>query len=132
VEALQEGLLISPWVGERFTEDVGPDVSRCSLVAGCRELLRSGSLTCKPLHSALRRRDGGCREPGRDPVGPGSTVGAAAIVNAVKCQVAAGLTARGKPPLVLSSSVFSGDASAAKFDASYDDYRRRVRRVYGD
>jgi len=67
-----------------------------------------------------------------DPVGPGSTVGAAAVVNAIKCQVASGLTARGKPPLVLSSSVFSGDASAAKFDASYDDYRRRVRRVYGD
>ncbi len=67
-----------------------------------------------------------------DPVGPGSTVGAAAVVNAVKCLVADGLTKRGKPPLVLSSSVFSGDASAAKFDASYDDYRRRVRRVYGD
>jgi uncharacterized phosphosugar-binding protein len=67
-----------------------------------------------------------------DPVGPGSTVGAAAVVNAVKCLVAEGLTKRGKPPLVLSSSVFSGDASAAKFDASYDDYRRRVRRVFGD
>ena len=67
-----------------------------------------------------------------DPVGPGSTIGAAAVVNAIKCLVAAGLTARGKPPLVLSSSVFAGDASAAKFDASYDDYRRRVRRVYGD
>jgi uncharacterized phosphosugar-binding protein len=67
-----------------------------------------------------------------DPVGPGSTVGAAAVVNAVKCLVAEGLTKRGKPPLVLSSSVFAGDASAAKFDASYDDYRRRVRRVFGD
>jgi len=67
-----------------------------------------------------------------EPVGPGSTIGAAAVVNAVKCLVAAGLTERGKPPLVLSSSVFSGDRSAEKFDASYDDYRRRVRRVYGD
>lgn len=66
-----------------------------------------------------------------DPVGPGSTVGAAAVVNAIKCMVADGLTRRGKPPLVLSSSVFSGEASAAKFDASYDDYRRRIRRVYG-
>ena len=67
-----------------------------------------------------------------DPVGPGSTIGAAAVVNAVKCLVAAGLTERGKPPLVLSSSVFAGDNSAEKFDASYDDYRRRVRRVYGE
>ncbi len=66
-----------------------------------------------------------------DPVGPGSTVGAAAVVNAIKCMVAEGLTRRGKPPLVLSSSVFSGEASAAKFDASYDEYRRRIRRVYG-
>ena len=66
-----------------------------------------------------------------DPVGPGSTIGAAAVVNAIKCLVAAGLTQRGKPPLVLTSSIIAGDASAAKFDASYDDYRRRVRRVYG-
>ncbi|MCY3903701.1 MAG: SIS domain-containing protein [Caldilineaceae bacterium] len=80
-----------------------------------------------PAGDAMVRVDGL-----EDPVGPGSTIGAAAVVNAVKCLVAAGLTERGKPPLVLSSSVFSGDRSAEKFDASYDDYRRRVRRVYGD
>ena len=80
-----------------------------------------------PAGDAMVRVDGL-----EDPVGPGSTIGAAAVVNAVKCLVAAGLTERGKPPLVLSSSVFAGDRSAEKFDASYDDYRRRLRRVYGD
>ena len=54
---------------------------------------------CTPAGDAMVTVDGL-----GDPVGPGSTVGAAAVVNAIKCQVAAGLTARGKPPLVLSSS----------------------------
>ena len=67
-----------------------------------------------------------------DPVGPGSTVGAAAVTNALKCAIAERLTALGQPPLVLTSSFFIGGAeSARRFDASYDDYRRRVRRVYG-
>lgn len=82
---------------------------------------------CTPAGDAMVTVDGL-----EDPVGPGSTVGAAAVVNAIKCLVAEGLTRRGRPPLVLSSSVFAGDATPAKFDASYDDYRRRVRRVYGD
>jgi len=36
-----------------------------------------------------------------DPVGPGSTVAAATIVNLLKCAVAERLTAQGKPPKVL-------------------------------
>ncbi len=67
-----------------------------------------------------------------DPVGPGSTVGGALIVNALKCLVADRLTRAGHPPLVLSSSYFLGaDASQQRFDACYDDYRTRVRRVFG-
>jgi hypothetical protein len=42
------------------------------------------------------------------------------------------LTRRGQPPLVLTSSYFIGAAAAAqRFEATYDDYRARVRRVYG-
>ncbi len=72
------------------------------------------------------------RVPGLEyPVGPGSSVGYAAVVNALKCLVAAELTRLGKPPLVLTSSVFIGSqASAELFDRTYDDYRRRVARVY--
>lgn len=67
-----------------------------------------------------------------DPVGPGSTVGAAAVTNMIKCQVAEQLTRLGKPPLVLSSSYFLGSEKAAeRFDACYDEYRQRVRRVWG-
>ncbi len=67
-----------------------------------------------------------------DPVGPGSTVGAATITNALKCAIAEKLTAKGQPPLVLTSSYFIGaEASKQRFDDSYDDYRARIRRVYG-
>lgn len=66
------------------------------------------------------------------PVGPGSTVGYAVIVNALKCAVAAELTRRGQPPLVLTSSHFIGSAASAElFERTYDDYRARVAQVYG-
>ena len=67
-----------------------------------------------------------------DPIGPGSTIGAAAVTNALKCRIAEKLTALGKPPLVLTSSYFIGsEASKKRFDDCYDDYRDRVRKVYG-
>ena len=67
-----------------------------------------------------------------DPVGPGSTIGGAAVVNALKCLIAERLTQKGKPPIVLTSSYFIGSAaSQERFDVCYDDYRDRVRRVYG-
>ncbi|MBX2822594.1 MAG: SIS domain-containing protein [Rhodothermaceae bacterium] len=67
-----------------------------------------------------------------DPVGPGSTVGGAAIVNALKSLVAEKLTAMGKPPIVLTSSYFIGsEASEERFDVCYDDYRRRMKKVFG-
>ena len=67
-----------------------------------------------------------------DPVGPGSTIGAAAVTNALKCRIAEKLTARGKPPIVLTSSYFIGsEASKRRFDECYDDYRDRIQKVYG-
>ncbi|MEX2401080.1 MAG: SIS domain-containing protein [Rhodothermales bacterium] len=67
-----------------------------------------------------------------DPVGPASTVGGAAVVNTVKCLLADRLTRMGKPPIVLTSSYFLGsEASRERFDVCYDEYRRRMRRVYG-
>lgn len=67
-----------------------------------------------------------------DPVGPGSTIGAAAVTNAIKCAVAERLVAKGVPLHVLTSSALIGSqASAEQFDQSYDEYRRRLRRVYG-
>lgn len=73
------------------------------------------------------------RIPGlEDPVGPGSTVGAAIVTNALKSAIAEKLTALGHPPKVLTSAYFIGsEASKRRFDESYDDYRRRLLRVYG-
>lgn len=65
-----------------------------------------------------------------DPVGPGSTIGFAAIANAIKSQTAENLVALGAPPLILSSSIFIGDASAQRFDDCYDEQSRRVSRLY--
>jgi len=66
------------------------------------------------------------------PVGPSSTVGYAIVVNMLKCLVAAELTRRGQPPLVLTSGALIGSqASAELFDHTYDDYRARVAQVYG-
>lgn len=82
---------------------------------------------CTPAGDAL------VNVPGLDdPVGPGSTIGAAAVTNAIKCLVAEKLTALGKPPIVLTSAVFIGsEASKKRFDACYDDYRARIRKIYG-
>ena len=82
---------------------------------------------CTPGGDALVRVEGLA-----DPVGPGSTIGAAAVTNALKCCVAEKLAALGKPPIVLTSSFFIGkEASQQRFDDCYDDYRARVQRVYG-
>lgn len=82
---------------------------------------------CTPAGDALVQIDGLA-----DPVGPGSTIGAAAVTNAIKCRVAEKLTAWGKPPLVLTSSVLIGSqASKARFEECYDDYRARIHKVYG-
>ena len=67
-----------------------------------------------------------------DPVGPGSTIGAATVTNALKCRIAEKLTELGKPPIVLTSGYFIGsEASKQRFDECYDDYRARVQKVYG-
>jgi uncharacterized phosphosugar-binding protein len=67
-----------------------------------------------------------------DPVGPGSTIGAAAVTNVLKVEIAERLVQKGIQPLVLTSSVLIGSAASQKqFDASYDEYRRRMRRAYG-
>lgn len=82
---------------------------------------------CTPAGDALVRIDGL-----DDPVGPGSTVGGAAVVNALKTAIAERLAQLGRPPLVLTSSFFIGaEASAQRFEDSYNDYRARVQRVYG-
>jgi len=83
--------------------------------------------TCKPAGDTLVRVEGL-----DEPVGPGSTVAGVAEVNALKPEIAVRLVALNHPPVILTSSLFIGEkASAERFEASYNDYRARIQRVYG-
>jgi uncharacterized phosphosugar-binding protein len=67
------------------------------------------------------------------PVAPGSTVGGCLVVNALKAEVAARLTAAGHPPKVLTAGVLVGSARAtALFESAYDEHAHRLARLYAD
>jgi uncharacterized phosphosugar-binding protein len=75
--------------------------------------------------------DAAVRIPGLDtPVGPLTTIACATIINMIKSEVAARLTRAGQPPSVLTSSVLVGkERSEELFEASYDEFRERSRRL---
>jgi uncharacterized phosphosugar-binding protein len=65
------------------------------------------------------------------PVAPGSTVGGCLLVNAIKAETAARLTAAGHPPLVLTASALTGPERATSlFEAAYDEHSRRLAALY--
>ena len=70
--------------------------------------------------------------PGLDtPVAPGSTVGGCLLVNCIKAEVAARLTAAGHPPKVLSAPAIVGAARSSEiFEAAYDEHARRLAKLY--
>jgi uncharacterized phosphosugar-binding protein len=65
------------------------------------------------------------------PVAPGSTVGGCLIVNSLKAEIAARLTAAGQPPHVLTAGVLCGpDRATELFEAAYDEHARRLAPYY--
>ncbi len=72
------------------------------------------------------------RVPGLEtPVSPGSTVGGCLLVNSIKAEVAARLTAAGKPPTVLTAGCLVGRERATElFEAAYDEHARRLAKLY--
>lgn len=72
------------------------------------------------------------RVPGLDtPVAPGSTVGGCLLVNSIKAEVAALLTAAGQPPSVLTAAAVVGkERATALFEAAYDEHARRLAKLY--
>ena len=65
------------------------------------------------------------------PVAPGSTVGGCLLVNAIKAEVAARLTAAGQPPRVLTAGALVGaERATALFEAAFDEHARRLARLY--
>jgi uncharacterized phosphosugar-binding protein len=84
--------------------------------------------SCVPAGDALVRIEG----MEDDPVGPASTIAMAAVTNGIKVAVAEKLVAQGVKPYVLTSGYFVGsEESSRRFDAAYDEYRRRMVRAYG-
>ena len=66
-------------------------------------------------------------------VAPGSTVGGCLLVNSLKAEVAARLTAAGHPPKVLSSAATVGSARATTlFESAYDEHAHRLARLYAN
>jgi uncharacterized phosphosugar-binding protein len=64
-------------------------------------------------------------------VGPVSSIGAIAIVNALKTRTAELLTERGCPPVVLTSPHFVGSqVGEEQLERVYEEYFRRIRRAY--
>jgi uncharacterized phosphosugar-binding protein len=64
------------------------------------------------------------------PVGPGSTIAAVAIVNAIKVRTAELLTARGAMPAVITrASVVGEERSRTLFDQAYREHARRIARA---
>ena len=72
------------------------------------------------------------RLPGLDtPVAPGSTVGGCMLINCLKAEVAARLTAAGAPPKVLTAGAVVGAQRATElFEAAYDEHARRLAKLY--
>lgn len=70
--------------------------------------------------------------PGLDtPVAPGSTVGGTLLINCIKAELAALLTAAGQPPKVLSSAVVVGEERAVSlFESAYDEHAHRLAKLF--
>ncbi len=67
------------------------------------------------------------------PVSPGSTVGGCLLVNCLKAEVAARLTAVGQPPKVLTAAAVVGPARSSElFESAYDEHAHRVARLFAD
>ncbi len=65
------------------------------------------------------------------PVAPGSTVGGCMLINCLKAELAAKLTAAGQPPKVLTAGALIGkERAAALFESAYDEHARRLARLY--
>ena len=82
--------------------------------------------TGAPVGDAMVRIDGL-----ESPVAPGSTIGGCMLVNAIKAEVAARLTAAGHPPKVLTAAVLCGTERATElFESAYDEHARRLAKLY--
>jgi hypothetical protein len=53
------------------------------------------------------------------------------LINAIKAEVAARLTAAGRPPKVLTAGAVAGpERATALFESAYDEHAQRLARLY--
>jgi uncharacterized phosphosugar-binding protein len=82
---------------------------------------------CTPHADALVAIDGL-----EEPVGPGSTIAAVAIVNCIKVRTAQLLVERGAmPPVITRASVVGAERSRELFDQAYREHAQRITRAIG-
>ena len=106
-----------------------PSEASTSRRADGRKLQDFAALT---LDTGAPVGDAMVRIPGLDtPVAPGSTIGGCLLVNSIKAEVAARLTAAGQPPTVLSGAAIVGaERATALFESAYDEHARRLAKLY--
>ncbi len=81
---------------------------------------------CTPAGDALCRLEGLAETP----VGPGSTLAAVAVADAIKVRTAELLVAAGKmPPVITSATEVGRERSQELFDAAYREHARRAART---
>jgi uncharacterized phosphosugar-binding protein len=70
--------------------------------------------------------------PGLDtPVAPGSSLGGVLLINCIKAELAALLTAAGQPPKVLSgAAVVGAERAVSLFESAYDEHGHRLAKLY--
>lgn len=64
-------------------------------------------------------------------IGPGSTIASAVVANVLKCEIAAEMARLGHSPIVFVNPYFGEEVSETSIAKCYDEYRKRVVRVYG-
>jgi uncharacterized phosphosugar-binding protein len=93
---------------------------------------RLGDFADLVLDTGAPAGDAVVRIPGLEtPVAPGSTVGGCMLVNCLKAEIAARLTAAGQPPRVLTAGCVVGAERATElFESAYDEHARRMARLF--
>jgi len=104
-------------------------VASMSKRADCRKLSDFADLV---LDTGAPVGDAMVKVPHLDcPVSPGSTIGGCILINCLKAEVAARLTAAGHPPLVLTAPALVGPARSAEiFESAYDVHSRLLAKLY--
>ena len=122
-EFKERGLKVGPMISRKHSE-----ASRSQHAAG-KKLQDFAEVV---LDTGAPAGDAMVRLPGLDtPVAPGSTVGGCMLINCLKAEVAARLTAAGAPPKVLTAGAVVGAQRATElFEAAYDEHARRLAKLY--